>query len=140
MPELVLLVLSIAGAFLLATRRAPLWAWTLGLAAALLVWQSGMLRGRLGEFAPGLLGTVGCVLGAVLTALSVPAIRHVVLVRPLFGRVKRVLPKVSATEQEALDAGTIGFDAQLFSGQPDWDKLRAVPPITLTDEEKAFLD
>ena len=46
----------------------------------------------------------------------------------------------SATEQEALDAGTIGFDAELFSGQPDWDKLRAVPPITLTEEEKAFLD
>ena len=39
---------------------------------------------------------------------------------------------MSATEQEALEAGTIGFDAELFSGQPDWEKLRAVPPITLT--------
>jgi acyl-CoA dehydrogenase len=39
-----------------------------------------------------------------------------------------------------LDAGTIGFDAELFSGQPDWSKLRAVPSIALTEEEEAFLD
>ena len=86
------------------------------------------------------LGTAGWVLAAVLAALCVPAIRRAVLIQPLFRMVKRILPKVSATEQEALDAGTIGFDAELFSGQPDWDKLRAVPPITLTEEEKAFLD
>jgi acyl-CoA dehydrogenase len=54
--------------------------------------------------------------------------------------VKRMLPRVSETERAALDAGTIGFDAELFSGQPDWNKLRAVPPITLTAEEQAFLD
>jgi acyl-CoA dehydrogenase len=59
---------------------------------------------------------------------------------PVFRTIKGVLPKVSATEQEALDAGTVGFDAELFSGTPDWQKLRDVPPITLTEEEKAFLD
>src|SRR5262245_20305477 len=111
MSELVLIALCIAGAFLLAMRRAPLWAWTLALAAALLVWQSGILRGQLGQLAPGLLGTLGWVVVAILAALSVPSIRHAVLIRPLFRRVKRILPRVSATEQEALDAGTIGFDA-----------------------------
>src|SRR5262245_13359775 len=140
MPELVLIVLCVVAAFALGMRRAPLWAWTLGLAVALLLWQSGMLRGERAEFAPGLLGTLGWLLVAVMAALSAPSIRRAILVRPLFRKIKGILPRVSATEQEALNAGTIGFDAELFSGQPDWDKLRSVPPITLTDEEKAFLE
>jgi acyl-CoA dehydrogenase len=139
MPELVLIVLCVVAAFVLAMQRAPLWAWAVGLAVALLLWQTGILRGEAGEF-PGLFGTLGWVLAAILGALSVPSIRRSVVVRPLFRSIKGILPRVSATEQEALDAGTIGFDAELFTGQPDWEKLRAVPPITLTDEEKAFLD
>jgi acyl-CoA dehydrogenase len=140
MPELVLIALCVAGAFILGMRRAPLWTWTAGLAAALLLWQSGLLNGAPHGLAPGWLGGAGWVLAAVLAALCVPAVRHTALVRPLFHIIKRILPKVSDTERAALDAGTIGFDAELFSGQPDWDKLRAVPPITLTEEEKAFLD
>jgi acyl-CoA dehydrogenase len=140
MPELVLIVLCVIAAFVLAMWRAPLWAWSLGLAVALLLWQTGLLRGEAGEFPPGTLGALGWVLVAVLGALSVPAIRRSVLIRPLFRTIKGILPRVSATEQEALNAGTIGFDAELFSGQPDWDKLRAVPPINLTDDEKAFLE
>jgi acyl-CoA dehydrogenase len=140
MPELVLIVLCVAGAFLLAMRRAPLWAWTLGLAVALLVWQTGILHGQTEALVPGLFGTLGWGVAAVLAALCVPSIRRAILIQPLFRKLKRILPRVSATEQEALNAGTIGFDAELFSGQPDWDKLRSVPPIALTDEEKAFLE
>src|SRR5262245_23641646 len=140
MPELVLIVLCVAGAFVLGMWRAPLWAWTVALAAALFAWQSGIISGSLHGLATGWLGTAGWLLTAVLAAICVPSIRHSVLVRPLFHAIKRILPRVSETEQAALDAGTIGFDAELFSGQPDWAKLRAVPPITLTDEEKAFLD
>jgi acyl-CoA dehydrogenase len=61
-------------------------------------------------------------------------------VEPVFRVIKQALPKVSDTEREALDAGTIGFDAELFSGTPDWGRLRSVPPIVLTSEEQAFLD
>jgi acyl-CoA dehydrogenase len=140
MPELVFIALCIIGMFVLAMRRAPLWAWTLGLAAAVYVWQSGMLYGAPSELDPGFFGVVVWLLVAVLAALCVPAIRRAALIQPVFRRIKGVLPRISATEQEALNAGTIGFDAELFSGQPDWDKLRAVPPITLTEEEKAFLN
>ena len=140
MPELVLIVLCIIGAFVLAMRRAPLWTWAVGLAVALLLWQSGLVRGRFGAAAPGALAILPWVLVGILAALSAPSVRRAVLIQPLFRKLKGVLPKVSATEQEALNAGTIGFDAELFSGQPDWDKLRSVPPISLTDEEKAFLD
>jgi acyl-CoA dehydrogenase len=140
MPELVFFLLCIIGTFVLAMRRAPLWAWTVALAAAAYIWQSGLLYGESGELEPGFFGVLAWVLVAVLAALCVPAVRRAMLIQPLFRKIKGILPRVSATEQEALDAGTIGFDAELFSGQPDWDKLRAVPPITLTEEEKAFLN
>ncbi len=60
--------------------------------------------------------------------------------RAVYGMVKKILPRVSRTEQEALDAGTIGWDAELFSGRPDWSKLRGIRKPTLTAEEQAFLD
>ncbi|HEX5957236.1 MAG TPA: acyl-CoA dehydrogenase [Hyphomicrobiaceae bacterium] len=140
MPELVLIILCIIGAFILGMRRSPLWMWAAGFAAAMLIWQAGVLHGAPNVPAPGWLGTAGWVLAAALAALSVPAIRQTLLVQPLYGAVKRILPKVSETERAALEAGTVGFDAELFGGQPDWGKLRAVPPITLTQEEQAFLD
>src|SRR5262245_31087710 len=126
MPELVFAALCIVGVFVLAMRRAPLWVWTVAFAVALYVWQSGMLHGQRTGLAPGFLGVLAWAVVAVLAGLCVPSVRRVALIQPLFRKVKGILPKVSATEQEALDAGTIGFDAELFSGQPDWDKLRAV--------------
>ena len=59
---------------------------------------------------------------------------------PAFRWVKRIMPPVSPTEREALEAGTLGFDAELFGGEPNWDRLRAVRPMSLTDEERRFLD
>ena len=121
-------------------QRAPLWLWAVALASATLVWQTDMLHGELDEPEFTLLQLLAWIPVVVLAGLSIPPLRRVALIEPIFRKVKGILPKVSATEQEALDAGTIGFDAELFSGTPDWEKLRAVPPITLTAEEKAFLD
>src|SRR5262245_12871232 len=140
MPELIFLVVCIVAVFLLAMWRAPLWGWTLALAAALYAWQSGMLHGERDALEPGFFGVLGWAAVVLLAALCVPPIRRALLIQPVFRKIKGILPRVSATEQEALDAGTIGFDAELFGGQPDWDKLRAVPPVTLTEEEKAFLN
>src|SRR5206468_2042553 len=53
---------------------------------------------------------------------------------------RRILPDMSPTEKEAIDAGTVWWDADLFSGKPDWDKLLAVPEPRLSAEEQAFLD
>src|SRR5690606_6228604 len=53
---------------------------------------------------------------------------------------RRILPDMSPTEKEAIDAGTVWWDAELFSGRPDWDRLLATPAPRLTDEEQAFLD
>src|SRR5438876_10601194 len=140
MAGLVFIALCIAGAFVLAMRQAPLWGWAAALAAAVLAWRTGLVYGDWHEPVFNLLGLLAWVPVIVLAGLCVPAIRRAALIGPTYHKIKGVLPKVSATEQEALNAGTIGFDAELFSGQPDWEKLRTVPPITLTEEEKAFLD
>ena len=50
------------------------------------------------------------------------------------------MPSMSTTEQEALEAGTVWWDGDLFSGQPDWNKLLKTPAPELTEEEQAFLD
>jgi acyl-CoA dehydrogenase len=137
---IVFLLLCLAGVFVLAMRRAPIWGWAAAAAAAVLVWRTGLVYGNWHEPVFNVLGLLAWVPVIVLAGLSIPALRRAALIRPLFHKIKGILPRVSATEQEALNAGTIGFDAELFSGQPNWEKLRAVPPITLSEEERAFLD
>lgn len=137
MTEFTFALLVIAAAFTLAMRRAPLWAW----AATLAVVTYTLTRGPLASNANADWGLVDAFawLPAVLVGLlSLPPLRRSLVVTPAFQAVKSVLPRVSDTEQQALDAGTVGFDADLFSGQPDWAKLRAVPGIELTAEERAF--
>ena len=53
---------------------------------------------------------------------------------------RRVLPQVSQTEREALDAGTVWWDGELFSGKPAWEKLLATPQPRLNAEEQAFVE
>ena len=60
--------------------------------------------------------------------------------KPIFALARNLLPAMSDTEREALEAGDVWWDADLFTGNPDWSKLIANPPATLTQEEKAFLD
>ena len=61
------------------------------------------------------------------------------ITKPIFSWAHGVLPTMSDTEREALEAGDVWWDADLFTGNPDWSKLLATAPATLTDEEKAFL-
>ncbi len=53
---------------------------------------------------------------------------------------RNVLPEISDTEREALEAGTVSWDGELFSGNPDWRKLHDLGKPTLTEEEQAFID
>src|SRR5215467_5506529 len=62
------------------------------------------------------------------------------ITRPIFRRAQHALPSLSETEREAIEAGDVWWDSDLFSGNPDWAKLLAVPPATLSAEERAFLD
>src|SRR3546814_17689144 len=53
---------------------------------------------------------------------------------------RRILPPLSQTERIALESGSVGFEGELFSGDPDWDQLLSQPAPKLTDEAQAFLD
>ena len=134
----IFLGLSLAGACFLAMWRAPLWLWAI--AAAVAAYLGAVSPLTADPAALSVLAVLAGLVAVVCATLSVPALRRMFLTRPAFNAVRAVLPKVSDTEQQALDAGTIGFDADLFAGQPDWAKLRGVPPIVLTTEEQAFLD
>ena len=140
MVELVFIGLCLAVAYVLAMKRAPLWAYAGLLSIATFCAQSGLIHGQFDWPPLDILGIVSALPALALVLLAIPPLRRRVLVAPAFAAVRKILPKVSDTEQQALDAGTIGFDAELFSGTPNWEKLRAVPPVTLSAEERAFLD
>lgn len=136
---LALFIVAVVAFAFLAMRESPLWQWgaatlVIGLASGVGFSDTGAVYG-LGAGSWVLIG-----LGVVMLALSLKPLRMVVLTTPVYGAVRSILPKVSRTEQEALDAGTVGWDAELFSGRPDWDKLTSIRPLTLTAEEQAFLD
>ncbi|WP_424629506.1 acyl-CoA dehydrogenase [Bradyrhizobium sp. SYSU BS000235] len=68
------------------------------------------------------------------------SLRRDLLTRPIFAWAHKALPPMSDTEREALEAGDVWWDADLFTGNPDWSKLLAIAPATLTEEETAFLN
>jgi len=134
-----MIIISLAALATLAMRRAPLWQWAVTALVLGFLSRIGIFNG--GSFAGDLPGLIEVFLpGIVLALLCVGEIRRAVVTGPAYGFVKSVLPRVSRTEQEALDAGTVGWDAELFSGKPQWEKLSGIPKGRLSDEEQAFLD
>ncbi|GAB2654723.1 acyl-CoA dehydrogenase FadE [Vibrio panuliri] len=77
---------------------------------------------------------------AALAVLAIPSIRQSLISRKALTLFRKVLPAMSQTEKEALDAGTVWWEAELFKGKPDWDKLHAIKAPKLSAEEQAFLD
>ena len=65
--------------------------------------------------------------------------RRDIITRPIFGAAKRALPTLSDTEREAIEAGDVWWDADLFSGSPDWNRLLGFKPAQLSIEEQQFL-
>ncbi len=80
------------------------------------------------------------VLLALLWALNVRPLRKALISRPFMRAYRRLLPSMSATEREALEAGTVWWDGELFTGAPRWERLLAAKPPQLSAEEQAFLD
>lgn len=91
--------------------------------------------------APGwLLAVIWLILAAKTALLVLPDWRRKVFTGPVFKWFQRTLPPMSQTEREAIDAGTVWWDGELFSGRPDWRTLLAYPAPRLTEEEQAFID
>ncbi|MEF2507783.1 acyl-CoA dehydrogenase FadE [Vibrio mimicus] len=77
---------------------------------------------------------------AAVAVLCVPSIRQSLISGKALAVFKKVLPPMSQTEKEALEAGTVWWEAELFKGKPDWKKLHTIPAPKLSAEEQAFLD
>jgi acyl-CoA dehydrogenase len=81
-----------------------------------------------------------CLPFAVLLLLNIRLLRVALVTRPFMRKYRRLLPAMSATEREALDAGTVWWDGELFTGAPNWQKLMSAQAPALTAAEQAFLD
>ncbi|WP_295483443.1 acyl-CoA dehydrogenase [uncultured Pseudomonas sp.] len=128
-----LVVLVIGAAYLTHRRLAPL-----HIIGAIAVYV--LLMGVFAD-APGwLLTLIWLVLAAKVALLVLPEWRRRLFTAPVFNWFQRTLPPMSQTEREAIDAGTVWWDGQLFSGQPDWNTLLDYPAPQLTAEEQAFID
>ncbi|KAB7776239.1 acyl-CoA dehydrogenase [Xanthomonas sp. LMG 12460] len=126
------LVLLLAGAFAAYHRmRLAVWA---ALSATLLVacWLLGA------NHVATIVAAV--VLAVVAMPLLLPFVRKPLLTAPMLKVFRKVLPPLSQTERIALETGSVGFEGELFTGDPDWQKLLNYPKPQLTAEEQAFLD
>jgi len=121
-------------AIALAYGRAPLFAWCV----AGVVWLAGL------AFAGGWHGGLTLVVLAVFAGLStlflLDSVRKNYITRPILKAFRNALPSMSQTEKDALEAGTVWWEGELFGGRPDWDKMLAYPWPTLSEEERKFLD
>ncbi len=134
MSVLLIIFAAVAVAWILAYHRLPAVVWTVVFAIGL-----GLLTFYTRWPQPAIVTLwVVFILAALL--FNPTPIRRAILSRPLLGIFRKILPAMSQTEQDAIEAGTVWWDGELFSGNPDWRKLLAYPKPTLTAEEKAFLD
>lgn len=77
---------------------------------------------------------------ALAVVLGVTDIRRNLITKPIFAIFKKILPPLSDTEREAMEAGDVWWDGELFKGKPDWQKLHQIPKPQLSAEEQAFMD
>ena len=121
-----LLVLAYCGAAL------PLWI------GAGLLWL--LLMGVAGGWPVWLTGLALVALAAVSVPMLFPAVRRTYLTAPIFRAFRSALPSMSQTEKDALEAGTVWWEGELFAGKPDWKRLVNMPWPRLSEEEQSFLD
>ncbi|MDX8388123.1 MAG: acyl-CoA dehydrogenase [Ghiorsea sp.] len=80
------------------------------------------------------------VLLTIFVVLFFPPIRRICVTQFLFQIMKKKMPTISKTEQDAIDAGTVWWEKSLLRGKPDWEMLKQVTPAELSKDEKTFID
>ena len=127
-------VATITVLVLLAYFQAPILIWTVAAGVMLATWAAAL------QFSAQTNAVLFFLFILIAPVLTVPALRRRLLTDHVLAIFRRILPDMSQTEKEAIDAGTVWWDADLFSGKPDWNKLLAIPQPRLSAEEQAFLD
>jgi len=83
----------------------------------------------------------GAGLFALFAAITgVKGVRRELLTARILPLIAPILPKMSDTEKIAIEAGTVGWEAEFFTGRPAWRKLLNFQPRELSKEEQDFLD
>ena len=131
MTQLIILLVALAGLVMVMRREA-------GAPAALAVVAVAAVVSFFAD--AEILGVIFLVGAGAIAAAGLPGLRRQWLTPRAFALFKQVAPKVSETEKVALDAGTVGWDGELFTGRPDWNRLLDKPAGALSDEEQAFID
>ena len=126
-----LVFILLFGALAYSRVNAIIWAAVMGAYLLLLSYVTG------GGF---LLAVLWGIYGVIASLSLITPLRKLLLSGVALKAFKKVLPAMSRTEKEALDAGTVWFDGDLFSGDPDWNKLLKHNTSQLSSEEQAFLD
>jgi acyl-CoA dehydrogenase len=130
---MLLTILFIAAAMVLAYQRLPLLVFTLVFTVLFAAYSwtgdpAGVWKGLL------------LLMLASMWALNIRPLRRLLISRPFLKTYLRMLPTMSSTEREALEAGSVWWDGELFTGKPDWNKLLNTRPAQLSAEEQAFID
>jgi acyl-CoA dehydrogenase len=112
----------------------PFWAWTVPLALALGGWWWA------GEPSRSLFSTLVGLFVLLALVFGLRPLRLLLVSRPLMPFFGKLLPRLGETERVALEAGTVWWDGDLFSGRPDWRRLLAFEVRGLSESEQAFLD
>jgi len=114
--------------------QAPAFAWF----AALAIWIAvGPVIGVTGAIGVTLLAIV---FALPALALAIKPLRRALISHRVLGMFRTMLPEMSSTERDAIEAGTVWWDAELFSGRPRWDTLLDHGAPKLTQEEQSFID
>lgn len=115
-------------------QRASLSVWTLAFAVYLILFTILSTSSAL------FLLFIWILFAVIFTPLYVRSIRYQYFTKPILNFYRDNMPTMSSTESEALAAGTVGWEGELFQGNPDWNKLLNYPKPTLSAEERAFID
>ncbi len=129
-------LLIVGGAIFLAYRRFDLRSSTIASALAVFAYTSYVIVGN--GWWLWMLLLWGAL--AVLIVTNFVELRREKVTKPMFEIYRKMLPTMSTTEREALEAGSVWWDGELFSGMPDWDRLMSCPAPKLSEEEQAFFD
>ncbi|MGC1182052.1 acyl-CoA dehydrogenase, partial [Legionella sp.] len=128
---LVLLTLSAAGILLMRQAAISVWAISFALFCGLIFcYDSPSLFTKI----------ILSLIALILIIGSIRPLRRELLSKHFFQIVSKAMPAMSATEREAIEAGTVSWEGDLFSGAPDFSVLLNAPTVNLTEEEQAFLD
>ena len=131
----ILTVLAMLTAIIfLALLRSSVWGWLLTLTIFICI---ALIQGKVSS---SLFQAITILLIPIVAIVCIPRLRRPLVTRLILKKFRQTLPHISQTEQDALDAGTVWWDGDLFSGHPNWQKLLCYPKATLNATEQSFLD